>query len=65
MYEPVAPAQLAGLTVPVIAVGVDAAIIDVVWVNKQPLLSFTVIEYVPGVKPVVGDVAEKAPLLIA
>ena len=41
------------------------ATIDVVCVNKQPLASFTVTEYVPGAKFVVGDVAEKAPLLIA
>ena len=65
MYEPVAPAQLAGLELPVIAIGVDIAIIDVVWVNKHPLPSLTVTEYVPGVKPVVGDVAENAPPLIA
>ena len=65
MYEPVAPAQLAGLELPVIAVGVDIATIDVVCVNKQPLLSLTVTEYVAGAKPVVGDVAENAPPLIA
>jgi hypothetical protein len=65
VYEPVAPAQLAGLELPVNAVGVDIATIEIVWVNKHPLPSLTVTEYVPGANPFIEVDVEKAPLLTA
>lgn len=50
---------------PAIAVGPGTLTMLVVFVNTQPLASCIVTEYVPGAKPVVGDVADNAPPLIA
>ena len=44
VYDPVAPAQLAGLAVPAIAVGPGTFVITNGFVNTHPLASLTVTE---------------------